>query len=254
MDIDLALLQETCRPPADVADRIEIDPARLAGHGGRVPWPTAIAKVSDRIQVEWLETQPVGLSVLGDIAVSSPGTLTVARVTPPSGQPFIAASIYGEWENPFSLTGSRFIYADASAHRLVSDLAVFVGRQHGHRILAAGDLNICRGHGEYGSEYWAARYGTVFARMEAMGIPCIGPEFPNGRQADPWPDELPRDSRNVPTFHSNQQRPETAMRQLDYVFASTEFANCLSVRANNEPEDWGPSDHCRIFIDLANPA
>ena len=256
MDIDLALLQETCLPPADVADRIEIDPVRLAGHGGRVSWPTAIAKVSDRIRVEWLEAQPVGLSVLGDIAmrVSSPGTLTVGRVTPPSGQPFIAASIYGEWENLFSPMDGKLIYADASAHRLVSDLAVFVGRQRGHRILAAGDLNICRGHGENGNEYWAARYATVFARMEAMGIPCIGPEFPNGRQADPWPDELPHDSRNVPTFHSNRQGPETALRQLDYVFASTEFAKCLYVRALNEPEDWGPSDHCRISIELAAPA
>ena len=254
MDIDLALLQETCRPPDDVADRIEIDPVRLEGHGGRVPWPTAIAKISDRIRVEWLEAKPVGHSALGDIAVSSPGTLTVGRVTPPSGQPFIAASIYGEWENPSSLMGSRLIYADASAHRLVSDLAVFVGKQHGHRVLAAGDLNICRGHGENGNEYWAARYATVFARMEAIGIPCIGPEFPNGRQADPWPDELPRGSQNVPTFHTVRQRPETATRQLDYVFASTEFAKFLSVRALNEPEDWGPSDHCRIAIDLAEPA
>ena len=90
--------------------------------------------------------------------------------------------------------------------------------------------------------------------MEAMGIPCIGPEFPNGRQADPWPDELPRDSRNVPTFHTVRQRPETAMRQLDYVFASTDLVDSLSVRALNEPEDWGPSDHCRVAIDLAEPA
>ena len=254
MDIDLALLQETCRPPADVADRIEIHPTRLGGREGRVPWPTAIAKVSDRIRVEWLEVQPVGRSALGNLAVSSPGTLTVARVIPASGPPFVAASIYGEWENPFLPKGSRLIYADASAHRLVSDLAVFVGQQRGHRVLAAGDLNICRGHGEYGNEYWAARYATVFARMEAMGIPCVGPEFPNGRQADPWPDELPHDSKNVPTFHTNRRRPETAMRQLDYVFASTELAECLSVRALNEPEDWGPSDHCRISIDFVEPA
>ena len=84
-----------------------------------------------------------------------------------------------------------------------------------------------------------------------MGLPCIGPEYPNGRQADPWPTELPQDSGNVPTFHHSRQSPETATRQLDYVFASTDLANSLTVRALNAPEEWGPSDHCRIEIELA---
>ena len=112
-------------------------------------------------------------------------------------------------------------------------------------------MNILR---EYGDDYWAARYKTVFDRMETIGLPCIGPEYPNGRQADPWPGELPRDNRNVPTFHSNRQRPETAARQLDYVFASAELAGSLTVRALNEPQEWGPSDHCRIEIKLAQGA
>lgn len=56
--------------------------------------------------------------------------------------------------------------------------------------------------------------------MEVLGMPCIGPEYPNGRQADPWPDELPQDSKNVPTYRSVKQTVEAASRQLDYVFAS----------------------------------
>lgn len=35
----------------------------------------------------------------------------------------------------------------------------------------AGALNILRGFGEYGDECWAARYKTVFDRMEAMVLP-----------------------------------------------------------------------------------
>ena len=143
------------------------------------------------------------------------------------------------------------MFSDSSAHRVISDLSVFVAKEYGHSILAAGDLNILRGYGEHGSTYWAARYNTVFDRMEALGLPCIGPEYPNGRQADPWPDELPRDSRNVPTFHSNRQSPATAARQLDYVFASKALADSLEVRALNRPEEWGASDHCRIEIELA---
>ena len=257
MDVDLALLQETCRPPADVAARIQIDPAPWINPGpGRrgAAWRTAIASVSGRVKVEWLESGLIASAVYGELAVSAPGTLTAARITPPGGNPFVAVSMCAEWESPHVAEGSRWIYADASAHRIVSDLSVFVGRQRGHRILAAGDLNILRGYGEHGSDYWAARYDTVFSRMQAIGLPFVGPETPYGRQADPWPDELPRDSKTVPTFHHNRQSPGTASRQLDYVFASEGFADLLTVRAINAPQDWGPSDHCRIAIELTEPA
>ncbi len=40
------------------------------------------------------------------------------------------------------------------------------------------------------------------------------------QSAKPWPDELPPDSKNVPTFRTRINQPETATRQLDFVFAS----------------------------------
>ena len=249
MDVDLALLQETCRPPPDVLDRMDVDPAPWVSTA-RGRWRTAIARTSDRAAVEWLEAVPIYRAAHGAFAVSVPGTLTAARITPPSGEPFVAISMCSEWENPHDSAGGSWIYADASAHRIVSDLSAFVGRQRGHRILAAGDLNILRGYGEGGSRYWAARYATVFSRMQAIGLPFVGPQFPDGRQADPWPDELPSDSTTVPTFHSNRQSPAQASRQLDYVFASEGLAEGLAVRALNEPEKWGPSDHCRVVIEL----
>ncbi len=249
MDIDVALLQETCRPPSDVAARLEVDPARgvrtARGRGG-----TASARASERVTVEWLDARLVASAAFGEFAASSPGTLTSARIIPASGKPFVAVSMCSEWESPHAVAGGRWIYADASAHRIASDLSVFVGRQRGHRILAAGDLNILRGHGEGGSRYWAGRYETVFSRMKAIGLPFVGPQAPHGRQADPWPDELPRDSLSVPTFHSNRQSAATASRQLDYVFASEGFNLGMTVRAMNEAEQWGPSDHCRIGIEL----
>ncbi|MCY4594904.1 MAG: hypothetical protein OXC19_08915 [Bryobacterales bacterium] len=255
MEIDLALLQETYQPPPDVTADIEIDPApwETPAPDHRGWWRTAIAKVSDRVDVEWLEAKSIGSSAYGEFAVSAPGTVTAARITPPNGDPFVAVSMCAEWERPHPIVGGSWIYADASAHRIVSDLAVFVGKQRRHRILAAGYLNIYRGYGERGSRYWADRYETVFERFKAMGLPFIGPEAPNGRTANPWPDELPCDSRTVPTFHSNQQSPATASHQLDFVFASEGFADRLAVCAHNEPADWGPSDHCRIGIELSEP-
>ncbi len=144
------------------------------------------------------------------------------------------------------------IYADASVHRLISDLSALVAPTKRQAMLVAGDLNVLKGYGEYGKQYWAARYATVFDRMAAIGLPFAGPEAPDGRQAQPWPEELPPDSKNVPTYHTKRQTPKTATRQLDFVFASEPLARRLRVRALNEPEIWGPSDHCQIEIQIGS--
>ena len=94
-------------------------------------------------------------------------------------------------------------------------------------------------------------YATVFDRAEAMGLVCVGPQAPNGRQAQPWPSELPSDSVNVPTYHTNRQTPRTATRQLDFVFASESIASQVSAAALNQTHEWGPSDRCRIDIRVA---
>ena len=59
-----------------------------------------------------------------------------------------------------------------------------------------------------------ARDRTVTDRMTALGLEFLGPQHPDGRRANPTPQGLPFDSRNVPTFHSTRQTPETAQHQL----------------------------------------
>ncbi len=39
-------------------------------------------------------------------------------------------------------------------------------------------------------------------------------------------------------------------RQLDFVFASAAIADRVEVRALNEVQEWGPSDHCRVAIEV----
>jgi len=252
IDADIALLSEAAEPPAHVARRLDVDPApwRTAGAGMNRPWRAAVVKLSSRVGVQWLESKPVADAVPGDLAVSRPGTLAAAIVTLGEGDAFVVASMYAPWEKPHAITGSGWIYADGSAHRVVSDLSALIGQQSGHRILAAGDLNILYGYGENGSAYWASRYATVFARMAALGLSFVGPQVPAGRRAAPWPDELPVESANVPTYHTGHQTPVTATRQLDFVFASTGMAKRVRVRALNEAHQWGPSDHCRVEIEV----
>jgi hypothetical protein len=251
-DADIALLSEAAAPPADVARRVDVDLAhwRTADAGVNRPWRAAVVKLSNRVGVQWLAPKPVADAVPGDPAVSRPGTLAAAIVIPAAGDPFVVASMYAPWEKPHATTGSGWIYADGSVHRLISDLSALVGQQMGHRILAAGDLNILYGYGENGSAYWASRYATVFARMMALGLSFVGPQAPFGRRADPWPDELPVESANVPTYHTSHQTPATATRQLDFVFASIGLAERVRVRALNEAYQWGPSDHCRIALEV----
>ncbi len=146
--------------------------------------------------------------------------------------------------------GTSWGASDSSAHRLLSDLATLVWGRSGHRIVAAGDLNILFGYGDYGSPYWRDRYATVFERARAMGLHFAGPRHPNGRQAEPWPEELPIDSMNVPTYHTHAKGPAGASRQMDFVFVSQDLAERTRVRALNEPATWGRSDHCQIQIEV----
>src|ERR1017187_9560892 len=118
-----------------------------------------------------------------------------------------------------------YCYADASVHRLISDLSALITQKRGRarRIIVAGDLNILHGYGEHGSSDWKARYDGVFSRMKAIGLPLVGPQAPNGRQAAPRPRELPPDSQNVPTYYTAAQQSAGATRQLDFVFASDDL-------------------------------
>jgi endonuclease/exonuclease/phosphatase family metal-dependent hydrolase len=83
-------------------------------------------------------------------------------------------------------------------------------------------------------------------------LPLVGPSLPEGgRPPDPWPSGLPPGSTTVPTFRTSATQPETATRQLDFVFASDSLKDRLHVRALNAPDEWGPSDHCGVFIELS---
>lgn len=253
--IDVGLLQEARRPPLELEKHIDVDPApwSTAGYSRNRPWRAAVAKFSDRVQVRPRTLVSIADANPGEqLAVSRQGTLAVADMKLVStGEVVTLVSMYGAWEKPINSAGASWIYADASVHRLISDLSALIGKERGHKIIAAGDLNVLYGYGENGSQYWKARYDTVFNRMEAIGLPLVGPYAPGGgRSPEPWPSELPRNSTTVPTFRTAVAQPETASRQLDFVFASDSLRDRLRVRALNAAREWGQSDHCQILIEL----
>ena len=186
----MALLQEAGAPPEEVADRIDVDPEPFRDGEDRAISRTAVARMSDRATIEWLKPTPIAEVQAGDFVVSQPGCISAAIVTEPGMEPITVVSICAAYDKPHRSTGRMsWDITDASVHRVISDLSLLVGKQRGHRIIAAGDLTVLYGYGE--NDYWKRRYDTVFDRMEASGLPLIGPQCPGGRQAEPWPTELP---------------------------------------------------------------
>ena len=246
-EVDVALLQEAPVPSGLWEGKVVPHSTTGWRTVGGSPWRrTAVVAVSGRTSLEPRPLTSLEERAPGALLVSRFGTLAAADVVV-DGERITLVSIYAAWE------GHRPgpIYADASAHWLLSDLSGIVNGAGSHRVIAAGDLNILHRYGEYGDPYWAARYATVFDRAEAMGLCFVGPQAPCGRQADPRPAELPEDSLNVPTYHTRQQGAMGATRQLDFVFASHALADRLTVRAlDTDAAEWGPSDHCRVAIEL----
>ena len=159
-------------------------------------------------------------------------------------------SIYGRWIRWHPTVKSKWKvgYSDGSVHRVISDLSAFIGSDDPstHRILAAGDLNVALP----GPERSDSRAQTILDRMKVLGLEYMGPIYPNGRRADPIPEHLTPDSLDVPTYHTVKRHPETAHVQLDHVFASRGFHESVRTWALNDVPDWGPSDHCRLLIEV----
>ncbi len=213
-----------------------------------------VVKLSDRVEVEWFrQVGPISEPCGDEIAVSGIGTIAVARVIPLArgAEPFIAVSMYARWIRPHpSVKTSWRGYQDGSAHRIISDLSAFIGNTNPskHRILAAGDLNMIYGATDDNTDALPERDRTVTDRMKALGLEFMGPQHPVGRLAYPRPQGLPPDTRNVPTYYGPGGSPASAQNQLDYVFASRGFHERVSVRAMNLVDEWGSSDHCRLWI------
>ena len=203
---DVALIQEA-PPCGDSWEREHYD------RGAR------ICRLSNRADVIEFRNIPQGRKPgPNEFAVSAAGTIAAARISPEDGLPFIAISLYARWEmpHPDTLTAWRVGYADAMAHRAISDLSAFIGYKDPatHRILVAGDFNLIHGATEENPLALPERDRSVFARLQSLGFAFMGPQHPNGRMASPTPRGLLADTKNVPTYHTTRQQPGKAANQI----------------------------------------
>ena len=254
-EADVALIQQEAGSPPD-------DLGELPCYEDTVFWPRSfydrwplIVQLSDRVEIDWFSQVPPRSEVgQTEIGTSGIGIMATARVTP-RGRPqdaFIAISMYARWMRAHPTTSKRpGHHADISAHRILSDIQVFADYAHPSRyhILAAGDLNLI--YTPSRTDAWFPRERLVWDRFKVLGLEFLGPQAPNGRQPDQLQPGTNADTKNVPTFYTRQERNAAkAVRQLDYAFASRGFHEQVRVRALNGLDEWGPSDHCRLLIEI----
>ena len=251
MDADVGLIQESRAVPESV--RKQVSAGKLPDFGGHYDrWPLVVG-LSNRVDIEHLQpANPfTGDLGLGRVGVSDPSTIALARIQVGDQKPFIAASLYARWIRPRPETKSSWGvgYQDASIHRALSDLSAFIGSINParHRILLAGDFNTIWDVNDT-SLSLPARDDSIGDRLSALGFEFLGPKQ-NLPRATSAPIPL-GDPQNTPTYYTSRQKPDTANRQLDYVFASRGFHEQISVRALNRPGEWGSSDHCRLLIEV----
>ena len=250
---DAAILQEAGHP-GHLIEKLVVDD-KMFWHPLEFDRLPLVVKLSDKVEVETFRQVPILAELPNDaIGVSDIGTIAAARVTPKENpnDEFIAVSMYARWLGSHPLAPGNWIVSTNSAHRIISDLATFIGKTDPttHRILAGGDLNmIYGGRDKWGIWRWDR---TVWDRFQSLGLEFMGPQQPNGRAPEQGiiPADVPADTRNVPTFYNRGKSPKDAANQLDYVFASRGFHNQVSVRAMNRIDEWGPSDHCRLMIEV----
>ena len=249
-DVDLALLQEASRVPEDLRHRIDVDDKLWDDHRlwpGReeaaLGYPSVVARLSDQVSTGFVPTRPMADAFSHDSYTSEWGTLGAAIVSLTDDDESLIVVSMAPYSNAFTRESGSPSRREpiGSLHRLISDLSRLVGRQS--RVIAAGDWVIPPGWSTYPTPIWnereALHYQTAFDRMRALGFRKINP---TGRYSD---------RGSVVTFQSMVETPAQASVQADYVFATENIADRVSARALNSPDDWGPSDHCRIVIDLA---
>ena len=249
-DVDVALLQEASRLPHDLCQTIDVDdrlwddhrlwPGR---HDAALGYPSVVAQLSSKVNVRFIATGPMGDAFSRAFYTSEWGTLGAAIVSPIDEDESLIVVSMAPYSNAFTHESGSPSRREpiGSLHRLISDLSRLVGRQS--RVIAAGDWAIHPGWSTYPTPTWndreALHFQTAFDRMRALGFRKV---IPKGRYGN---------RGNVVTFQSMVETPAQAWAQADYVFATENIADRVSACALNSPDDWGPSDHCRIVIDLA---
>jgi endonuclease/exonuclease/phosphatase family metal-dependent hydrolase len=244
--VDVAMLQEARRPPADL-NGLATWPApedKAAWHTWDRPdsvgrrWCAALA------WFDWtrFEVDPEARVRLVDAkwdepTISHPGQFAVGHLRTGPTDSLTLVSLYGIWDSqPEKRTQ---IFAEATLHRAVSDLTPLL--RSGRPVVIAGDLNLVRDY--EGAQAWQAQSDTVFDRLEAYGVEVVGPHRPSDVTLTNCPCRRPHTCRHVNT----RPTPSGVPTQIDWVLSNLDPTR---FEMHALPVDASASDHAPILIDV----
>lgn len=242
--IQLALLQEARKPSGSVGTTFpgsgtewSIDAHVDVKRGVR----SVVGLLDEELDAVAVEPVPFSAHRRGEFTASHPGQFSVVDVLRSDNSiALTVVSLYGIWDQD-----DRFLFAEGTLHRALSDLTILFQDRNRPNIVVAGDLNIYRQWAKADSgAYWSPRYDTVFDRLAAYGLAFRGPE---GRAPlDRCPCGQGEQCRHVRTF-AFQKKVTNRPYQLDYVF-STDSVEVLSCDVISDASDWTYSDHLPVEV------
>lgn len=243
-----AMLQEAVAPPLKIPDRLRVFPdPSLCDEPWRMPVPTgttrnfasAVAVLGEAPVEPWIPAA-IGIAAYGAPAISHPGQWVAIGLGEPEKRVWVV-SLYGLWE---TMPDTKDIYAQATLHRALSDLAPLLQARATKRVVVAGDLNVWRG---YGGKNWEPGYRSVFERLEAYRVALIGPRRAVDTPLEGCPCGAGAGCSHVRTYR-HQHRADGTPYQNDYAFVrGVDQATCVAL---DEERHWQHSDHCPLLIDL----
>ena len=247
-DAVAAMVQEAVAPPPAMADPLRVfgDPS-LRTNPWRMPVPVATKRdfasavaVRTDVPVEPWYPESIGESAYGTPVISHPGQWVAIGVGEPRKRVWVV-SLYGLWD---TMPETRDIFAQATLHRALSDLAFLFQARTTRRVVVAGDLNIWRG---YGHKSWEPGYRTVFDRIAAYGFTFVGPLRAAGRPLKDCPCRGGADCLHVRTYRHLHRESGTPY-QNDFAFVrGVHVSRCVAL---DEELYWKDSDHCPLLIEI----
>jgi len=240
---DVALLQEAL-PPDGVGPVVFHNGGMHDDRGDKARdsgWGSAVVAFGAEIRSIDSATTPFSKKP-NPILRTFPGAVAVAEL--PDSEPIVLVSVYGVIDRG---------YADATMHRILSDLTPLVDERRGKRIVVAGDMNITtqwsakhRGFLRGLHEECLRRDQTVFDRFKALGLTNVV----NG----PGPLDGCGCAAGDACRHVQTQRHDksTFPWQNDYVFLSKDLIESgYGMELITSEDAWNLSGHCPIVVELA---
>lgn len=243
-----AMVQEAVAPRPTIPDDLRVFPDPSLGDkpwqmpvptGTRRQFASAVAVLGEAPVQPWAPSA-IGTAGYGEPAISHPGQWVAIGLGSPEKCVWLV-SLYGLWE---TMPDTKDIYAQATLHRALSDLALLLQARATKRVVVAGDLNIWRG---YGGKNWEPGYRSVFERLDAYGVALIGPHRAADTPLEGCPCGAGADCSHVRTYR-HQRRADGTPYQNDYAFArGVAPATCVAL---DDESHWQHSDHCPLLVDL----